>query len=659
MGRRFAMKTPRGWVRLCLFGAWVLLVGGSHTAAREAASEPGSASPKQAVMDRILHEGVEVTFSAGPEGPREILEGEFATLRFTVKDVTTGSPLATLRPSVWLDMEKPTGPGASGAALGCKEKIGLYLQGSMSYRPDIDLNSYFILSMNNDATISVTDPIVSFTGITQLYTMIPLKRPGEDWVTSRDEKRLFVSMPRANQVAVVNTETFKVAKEIEAGPIPFRTVLQPDGRYVWVGNNAQEKDRGGVTVIDPDKLEAIAHIPTGDGHHEIAFTDDSRYAFVTNEKDGTLSVIDVRRLQKVRDMETGPGPIAVAYSGLSRAAYVANALDGTVVVVDGETHGVTHRIRLSPGIRTLRFAPGGRWGFVANSQENLVQVFDASDNRVRHAVPVGKEPHQIAFTKAFAYVRSKGTELVTLIPLTGIEKEGSLAVVKVPIGQSPPGTSPFHATADAVVPTPETGHALIANPADKMIYYYMEGMNYAMGGFRSYGGHVQRAVRVVDRSLREGTPGTYSSQVRIPAAGEYQVAFLLDSPRIVHCFRFSAKPNPALAKKESKVPVLEFLAKEASAPVGEAWRLQFRLLQPSRNEPIVGVRDLTVQAVLPPGTWNDRRMAVDKGDGIYEVVFTLPQEGVYYVTFSSPSLKVDARSLPYKVFRATGKKAAE
>ncbi len=32
---------------------------------------------------------------------------------------------------------------------------------------------------------------------------------------------------------------------------------------------------------------------TGVGHHEPAFSDDSRYAFFTNSRDGTISVIDV------------------------------------------------------------------------------------------------------------------------------------------------------------------------------------------------------------------------------------------------------------------------------------------------------------------------------------------------------------------------------
>ncbi|MDT7778634.1 MAG: hypothetical protein QOC99_1146 [Acidobacteriota bacterium] len=58
-----------------------------------------------------------------------------------------------------------------------------------------------------------------------------------------------------------------------------------------------------------------------------------------------------------------------------------------------------------------------------------------------------------------------------------------------------------------------------------------------------------RAVLVADRSLREVRTGTYESVTRLPSSGAYDVAFLLDSPRITHCFEASVAENPA-AKHE-------------------------------------------------------------------------------------------------------------
>ena len=76
-------------------------------------------------------------------------------------------------------------------------------------------------------------------GMTQLYVMLLLKQPGEDWTLSNDGQLIFLSMPDANQVAVINTNSFQVDRDIDAGLNPTRVAFQPDGRLLWVGNDAR------------------------------------------------------------------------------------------------------------------------------------------------------------------------------------------------------------------------------------------------------------------------------------------------------------------------------------------------------------------------------------------------------------------------------------
>jgi YVTN family beta-propeller protein len=607
-------------------------------------------SIKGAAQDKIVHQGVEVQFSIESASQMALMEGDFATIKFSIRDETTRMPLSALRPSVWIDLEKRIDEKLS--PLSCKDKIGLYLQGTLGYRPDIDLNSYFILSLNNDGSLSVTDPIVSFSGITQLFGMIYLKRPGEDWVSSRDEKKLFVTVPKAGHVAAIDLERFKLIKEIEAGDDPFRIALQPDGRYLWVGNNSRERGKSGVTVIDAEELKPVTFILTGEGHHEIVFSEDSLFAFITNRKEGTLSVIDVKTLKKIKDLPVGKEPVSIAYSSLSKSVYIANEGDGTLTAVDSEKHGLMHRFPLTPGLRFVRFAPGGRYGLVVNGKEDTLEIFDASTHQVIHRVNVGREPDHIAFSKSHAYIRLKGAPEVALIQLSFLERGGVLPVLRVPIGQGAPGASPHHSVADPVVPTPEEGHALIVNPTDKMVYYYMEGMSGPMGSFRSYGGYVQKAVRVVDRSIREIAQGVYASQIRIPASGKYQVAFLLDSPRILHCFEFSSKPNPQMAKQRSTGFRIDMLNPEANLIVGKAYHLRFKLIDRGKEDSVKQVKDVIVQTTLAPGIWREQYPARYKGDGVYEVIFKPPRQGTYYLTFGSASLRMGFSHAPYHVLQA-------
>jgi hypothetical protein len=160
-------------------------------------------------------------------------------------------------------------------------------------------------------------------------------------------------------------------------------------------------------------------------------------------------------------------------------------------------------------------------------------------------------------------------------------------------------------------------------------------------------------VLIVDRSLRERGPGEYSALVKPPRSGKYDVAFLLDSPRVIHCFSAEAKSNPELAKKRPQAPFrVESLLTDKRIIVGEKLRLRFKLTDPATNAPKAGLRDVRVLTFLAPGVWQKRQWAESVGDGIYESEITAPEAGVYYVFFECPSLKVSYDQLPHLVLQA-------
>ena len=252
------------------------------------------------------------------------MEAKEAIVRFKIHDKATKTPLSGVKPAVWLTQRGESGTDEQQ----CKEKIQSFLQGSLRSRPDVDLNTYYVLALNEEANISVIDPLLGF-GSSKLLTLVMLKSPGQDWVQKTRDEKLFVSMPLVNQVAVVDTNTWKVVANIDTGAKPTRVRLQPDERYLWVGNDAAAPDKpSGVTVIDTTTLKVVAQLPTGNGHHELDFSRDNRFAFVTNEQDGTLSVIDIQKFAKVKDLKTGPAT-SVAFSTLGNAIYLVNEAEGS------------------------------------------------------------------------------------------------------------------------------------------------------------------------------------------------------------------------------------------------------------------------------------------------------------------------------------------
>lgn len=576
-------------------------------------------------------EGVSIEFGIEPGQP---IAGEDATVKFKIAGTNGAVPLSNLRPVAWIDQRATKDPSS---ARECREKVQSFLQASFTKRPTLDLNAYYILALNNEANISVIDPLSGFGG-SKLFTLIPLKSPGEDWVMSRDSKRLYVSMPQINQVAVIDVRAWKVIANIDAGVKPSRVALQHDERYLWVGNDSANAAESGVTVIDTVASKVVAQLKTGAGHHEIALNDDDTVAFVTNKDAGTLTVVDVRKLAVLKDLKVGTQPTAIAYSSLGKTIYVANEGDGNIVAIGGSSHDIQARIEGDPGMRTVRISPDGRFGFAINTVKSLLHVFDLSSNRVIQTIAAGPGADQITFSRQFAYIRAAGSESVSMIRLAEIGKEASVA--KFPAGQKAPAESRFTSLANAIVPAPEDGAVLVANPADKMIYYYTEGMAAPMGSFQNYK-RDPRALLVVNNSLRETQRGLYTTNTRLTGAGNYDVVFLLDSPRVINCFNLTVAENPALPVKTDSAIKIDPLVKQALARVGEKFTLRFRLVEAKTGNPKLNLEDVQVLVFLAPGIWQQRDLAKSAGDGVYETSFVPPNPGVYYVFVQSAALGLE------------------
>jgi len=646
---RFSKIYPR-LRRMALAAAVFTGLGAVLTAgAQDAPDMVGPAAPGSANQQSILREGMTVDFSVRPLSPEltdgEVLEGGFATLEFRIASEADGEPLRGVYPGVWIDLVQTAEGQPRGSGLECRNRVGNYLQGLVGMRPLIDLNSYFVLVLNQDPTISVIDPVVGITGITSLYTSIPLERPGTDWAKTRDEKRLYVTMPRADKVALVDLDTFKVIRNLPAGELPVRVALQPDEKYLWVGNDADGGKKGGVTVIDVASGDIVASIPTGAGHHELAFSADSRRAFVTNRESGSVTIIDVTKLERMRDINTGPVPISVAYSVLSEAVYVADGLNGVVTVVDPESGESFGTIETKPGLGPMRFSNDGRWGFVVNPEENAVYVVDASTNTLAKTVSIEDKPFQVTVTDTFAYIRVLDSERISMINLQELNRGGEVIINNFAAGSFPPGQVSDIRIADAMTRAAQEAAVLVVSPADATVYYYMEGMNAPMGAFRNYG-HRPRAVQIANRALKETSPGVYTATVKVPMAGQFEVAFLNEAPQFLHCFTMEAKVNPAI-KREYEPVAVEYLSEREALVEGDTMTLRFRLYEPGTGKTLTEAGGVKIKYFRAPRFDLTELVATYVGDGIYEASLPFRTAGSYYVYVAAPGLKADFQDLEY------------
>jgi YVTN family beta-propeller protein len=628
----------------------VLLVGLFATAALAQIGGPkdikrtaSAAKAPASVSGSYEHQGIRLDFTMEPTGESRngLVAGADALVTFRVSDAHTGQPLSGIRPSAWISARKMQNPPSEEE---CKDKIRTFMGGLLSARPDIDLNSYLLLTLNHDKTISVINPQIKFTR-TQLESLITLPGTGADWALSKGNELLFVTMPAESAIAVINTVTRKVVSTIPTGEgtRPMRIALQPDGRYVWVGLDNSPR----VLVIDAEKAQVVANIEVGAGLHQLAFTADSRFAYVTNSASDTVSAIGIEKLAKVADIPVGKTPVPVAYSSANHLIYVAAINGDSLSVIDPTRQQVVKKIKTERGVVALRFAPGGRFGFAVNQVTNRVAVVDAATDTVAGSVEVVKGPDQVTFTDRFAYIRGTGSEKFSIIELSGLTKSKFVAV-DITAGQKPASAMPAEiGVADMIAPTPEGNAAMVASAPDQMIYYYVEGMMAPMGTLQNYKRR-PRAIMMLDRSLAEVSTGVYTTTVKLKTGGRFDVSVLTGQPRLTRCFQLEVADSPDAERTFTGVPVaVKALFEGQQFKTGQTAALRFRLTDPVTGEPLKGLTDVQVLAFEPPGIWQQRQWAREVGDGEYEISQIFPRPGQYRVMVRTATRGASFADLPF------------
>lgn len=573
------------------------------------------------IVRRSVQEGVAVKMTidlARPAAaPRPLRGGDDVVVRFEITDEATGSPMRGAKPAAWMDGDTQARPAA------CRDRINIYAGGGFLGRADVNFNAYHVLAMNDDATLTVVDPLFGFGG-TKLLALVELASPALDWVLTDDSNKLFVSLPAAKQVALVDTAAWRVAKSVSFRSSPRRLVLQPDEGYLWAATD------DALVAIRTADLGVAASLPLPRGKHDLAVSHDNRYVFATSAEHDRVTVVDVAKLAVVHTAHVAR-PVSIAWSSLAGAAYVASE-KGAIVAIGSGTRGVLATIEISAGASMVRVTPDARLALSINPLEKSMYVVDVSSNQLIQSGALEGIPDQIVFSRTLAYVLLRDSEQVQMIVLSELGRKGAgIAVADVGGGRRPFGMD-MPSLAPSVVQAVGGDAVLFANGPDKVIYYYREGMAAPMGNFNNYGRR-PRAVTVVDRSLRERSPGVYETSARLAEGGRYDVAFLVDAPRAVDCFTVAVADEP---RTGAPGPAIRTALVDAGVRrSGEAASLRFRVTNQS-GAPVEKLDDSLV-LIFAPGVWQGREQPRTTGEGTFAVDFTPPAAGTYSMYLNSAS----------------------
>ena len=578
------------------------------------------------VLGKFTHEGLEVECSIksiGHDRPLKLQAGEPVCFQFSVIDSTSGEPISGLYPAAWVH-KRPAGfPRPNYVKM-----AETFISGGLFSKPDIDLNVYHVVALNGDRTISVVDPLFGFGG-SKLLNLVDLPENGSDWVKMSRAPKLFISLPESQQIADVNTSSWQASHFMTQVNRPTVLALQPDEQFLW----ASMPD--GVSIFRTEPFSMQYMLPVGKGPHAFTFTADGRYAFVSSHADSSLSIIDLANFDVVQSIKLDSPPTSLTYSEQSNAVYVLQSESGQIACIEADSHQLYRTIQSEPGLSELKFPPMGRFGFLINPKTDRLSILDTALDRIIQDGIVESGPTEITFSDNFAYIRHSRSPKLLLVPLDS----PSLGVPSAPITtvEAPAGDAAYaHLgklnTAVSITQAPGANAVLIANPEDKAIYFFKEGMAAPMGQFNNYG-RKPHAVEVIDRSLRErSSSGVYTTVATLEAAGLSDIVFFMDSPRMIHGFELNIAP--ATTDLNVGPQIIEVQSKNFPQSLGVKVHSEIKFQTQAQGTVPKGA--IEAYTYMTGGNWQDRQKLTISEKGLGSLYICPPLAGHYQIILKSP-----------------------
>jgi YVTN family beta-propeller protein len=240
-------------------------------------------------------------------------------------------------------------------------------------------------------------------------------------------------------------------ESVPVGKHPHELAFSPDGRYAYVTDNGvmrvEHAGKGGntVSIVDVKKRRKAGQIRLGGfwRPHGIAVDPVTGMVLVTTELPDQLLLIDPVKRAVVRKYDTqGKASHMVVLSRDRKTAYVCNAKSRTVAAIELAS-GQVRLIETGGRPETAVLSRDGKRLYVVNMDADNITVIDTAKETVIDRIPTGRGPVRIELTHderqlVYSLIHSDKMEFIDLAARKVIT-EIDLGAEPVSLNLSPDG----------------------------------------------------------------------------------------------------------------------------------------------------------------------------------------------------------------------------
>jgi YVTN family beta-propeller protein len=168
-------------------------------------------------------------------------------------------------------------------------------------------------------------------------------------VISKDQKQIYTTNIGSDSVTAMEFQAAPPAPSkithISVGKQPEAIDLSPDGKELWVGQNAD----GNISIIDTATSKVKESFKIAQQPIRVKFTPDGKRVLVSDPQTGILCVVDAATRKEIKRIEVGEVPVGILITPDGKRAFVATMQANRVAVINLEDYSVITRIEPGKG----------------------------------------------------------------------------------------------------------------------------------------------------------------------------------------------------------------------------------------------------------------------------------------------------------------------
>jgi len=253
---------------------------------------------------------------------------------------------------------------------------------------------YGYIANTGDGTISVID-----TKIDEVIETIKVDDEISDGIAvNSTNNEVYAANYRKGVLNIIDGINFNIKEKLELGRNIHGIDISPNGQFLYVtsGDLQEGEEFNYIMIYDTQEKKIIKEIKSNSkSPAHISFSNDSKFAFVTNVMSNDISVIDTKKQEIIKTIPVGKTPNEGKLSMDEKRLYVASLMDNILSIVDIEKGSEIERISAGKGTHGVAVTDDDKYVWTANRFSNDVTIIDIKNKMVVETIVTGEVPNHV------------------------------------------------------------------------------------------------------------------------------------------------------------------------------------------------------------------------------------------------------------------------